>query len=192
MKLQDRLPDSVTVDGRRYRLRLDFRNVLRMNAVMADSGLIPKAREILALRCVMRRAPKNTGPVLAAVRELLFGEPEAAAHHEKIMDVDQDADLIRAAFRQNYGIDLWRDKLHWLEFSALLAGLPEGSRYSDIVGIRARPMPKPTKYNADERKWLGEAKARYAIKKTEEQIRASYDQGVLDVFHALMGMAKGK
>ena len=30
MKLQDRLPDSVTVLGKRYKLDLDFRNVLRM------------------------------------------------------------------------------------------------------------------------------------------------------------------
>ena len=53
MTLYDELPRSVTVDGRRYRLDLDFRNVLRMLAVMERQDLIPGARAYLALKCVM-------------------------------------------------------------------------------------------------------------------------------------------
>ena len=189
MKLYETLPDGVTVNGRRYRLDFDFRNILRMNDELARDDVIPEARDYRAAKCIMRRPPKDPGPLLAAVRELLFGAPHGEAH-EKIMDMAQDADLIRAAFRQNYGIDLWRDRLHWLEFSALLAGLPDGSRYSDVVGIRARKVPSPTKYNAEERKWLMEAKARYALKIDDKQAQANYDRGVLDVFHALLGMAE--
>ena len=188
MKLYEPLPDSVTVNGRRYRLDLDFRNVMRMQEVLARDDLIPQAREFLALRCVLKRPPKNVKPVLDAVRELLF-PPAKERGAERITDFTQDADLIRAAFRQTYGIDLFRDKLHWTEFTCLLSGLPDGSRYADVLGIRARPMPNPTKYNAEERKWLGEAKARYALKLDDHQAQDSYDRGVLDLFHALMGMA---
>jgi hypothetical protein len=191
MKLYERLPDSVTVDGRRYRLDLDFRNVLRMLDELARDDLIPEAREYRALKCVLKHPPRRVGPVLAAVRELLFPPIEGNRHHDRrVTDYEQDADLIRAAFRQNYNIDLYRDRLHWMEFTCLIGALPEGSRYSDIVGIRARPMPKATKYNADERKWLSEAKARYALKIGEKEARDNYDRGVLDVFHALMGMAE--
>ena len=187
MKLYERLPDGVTVSGRRYRLDLDFRNVLRMQEMLARDDIIPQAREYLALKCVMRHPPRNAKPVLDAVRDMLF-PPARERGAERITDFTQDADLIRAAFRQNYGIDLFRDRLHWREFTCLLSGLPEGSRYAEILGIRARPMPNPTKYNAEERRWLGEAKARYALKLDEHQAQYNYDRGVLDLFHALMGM----
>ena len=72
----------------------------------------------------------------------------------------------------------------------MLAGLPEGSRYIDIVGIRAKPLPEPTKYNAKERQWLIEAKQRYAIEKTakeeEEALQASLHATTL----SLLALAK--
>ena len=54
MKLYERLPDSVTADGKKYRLDLDFRNVLRMIEILSRDDLIPAAREYLALKCVMK------------------------------------------------------------------------------------------------------------------------------------------
>ena len=75
MKLYEKLPDSVTVNGRRYRLDLDFRNILRMNEELARDDVIPQAREYRAAKCIMRRPPRDPGPLMAAVREMLFGAP---------------------------------------------------------------------------------------------------------------------
>jgi hypothetical protein len=61
----------------------------------------------------------------------------------------------------------------------------------EVVGIRAKPMPAPTKYNTEERQWLQKAKARYAVKQTEEETARNYDRGVQRVFAGLMGMIKG-
>lgn len=170
MKLQERLPDGVTVDGRKYRLDFDFRNVLSMLETLARDDLMPDARAWLALKCLMKRPPKNPLPVIAAVKALLF--PDSGGKQptqKKLTDFKQDADLIRAAFLQAYRINLWRDSLHWMEFTALLNALPEGSRYSEILGIRARPMPKPTKYNQEERKWLAQAKAACAVQMSDKE-----------------------
>ena len=187
MKLYERLPDRVTVGRRRYKLRLDFRNVLRMIDTMARDDLLPEAREYLALRCITR--PRgNTHALMTAVLELLF--PARGESTEKIMDYAQDADLIRAAFLQCYGINLYRDKLHWFEFSALLASMPEGSRYSEILSIRARPMPAPTKYNADERAWLAKAKAQYAVKLTDKERENQYQMGLRQMAASLLNLAK--
>ena len=190
MKLQDRLPDSVTVLGKRYRLDLDFRNILRMMEVMARDDLIPSARAYLALKCVMKRPPKNPGPVLDAVRGLLFPERKHG-DGKRLTSFEQDADLIRAAFRQAYGIDLYRDKLHWMEFSALLSVLPEGSRYSEVLGIRSRPMPAATKYNQAEREWLAKAKAACALEMSENDRERAYAEGVKSVFAGLLAWAEG-
>lgn len=188
MKLAERLPERIIVGRRRYRVDLDFRNVLRMMDVMEDETLLPSARNWRALRCVMRRPPKDTATSLEAVRRICFADTHKGSG-QKLTSFEQDADLIRAAFRQVYGIDLWRERLHWLEFTALLAALPDGSRYADILGIRARPMPKATKYNAEEREWLARAKASCALRMSDKEQARAYDEAVRNVFAVLSGLA---
>lgn len=191
MKLYDRLPEGIEIGGRRYRLDLDFRNVLRMMEILARDDLIPPARRWLALKCVMRRPPRDTEAALEALRAMLFPARPKDSDGKRLTSFDQDADLIRAAFRQAYGIDLYRDRLHWLEFSALLAALPEGSRYSEVLGIRARPMPAATKYNQAEREWLAKAKAACALEMSDDERERAYAEGVKSVFAGLLAWAKG-
>ena len=188
MKLQEKLPDGVIVNGHFYKMDFDFRNVLRMMDILARDDLMPKAREYLALKCLTRH-PKNVRDVLTAVKGILF-EQRPSRNQQKVTSFEQDAGLIRAAFRQEYGINLYREKLHWLEFSELLQGLPEGNRYSEVVGIRARPMPAATKWNGEERRWLAEAKARVAIHMDEEEQQARYQQDVANIFSGMMAMVK--
>jgi hypothetical protein len=188
MKLQDRLPDGVTVDGRFYRLDFDFRNVLRMMEVMARADLMPEAREYMALKCLTKHPPRNVPKVLEAVRALLFEKPPKA-DAKKVTDFVQDAGLIRAAFRQAYGIDLYRDRLHWIEFSELLNAIPEGNRYSEVIGIRVRPIPSPTKWNSDERAWLMKAKADVALEVSDEEREKNYRQDVAGIAAALLAWA---
>jgi hypothetical protein len=141
----------------------------------------------------MRRPPKKrVADILAAMREILFPETRKNPDAKKITDFAQDADLIRAAFLQSYGINLFRDRLHWMEFSSLLAGLPEGSRYSEILGIRARPMPAPTKWNAEERRWLAKAKAEYAIHLTGKEQVQSLENSLRSVAMSLLALAEQK
>lgn len=190
MKLQEKLPESIKVGRKTYKVNLDFRNVLEMMDILAQDDLTPDAKEYLALKCVMK-PPKDTKGAMMAVKALLFPETKKAADKAKITDFVQDADLIRAAFLQAFHINLFTDNLHWMEFSSLLSCLPEGSRYSEILGIRARPMPKATKYNAEERQWLAKAKAACALELTEKEAENNYNRGVKDVFLGLMEMAKG-
>lgn len=189
MKLQDRLPDGVTVDGKFYKLDFDFRNVFRMIEILDDDLLMPEAKAYNALRCLCKR-PKNAVKVLEEVKHTLFKAPRKKAG-KKVTDFAQDAPLIRAAFRQTYGIDLYRDKLHWIEFTELLGALPEGNRYAEIVGIRARPMPEPTKWNQKEREWLIQAKMDYALEMTEKEQAEQYQHDVANIANVLMTMAGG-
>ena len=184
MRLQDKLPDGVTVDGRFYKLDFDFRNVLRMMEELDRNDVMPEACAYNALKCLTNR-PKNVRKVLEAVKGLLFQEkPKKDA--QKVTDFVQDAGMIRAAFRQAYGIDLYRDRLHWIEFSELLNAIPEGNRYTEVIGIRARPMPAPTKWNAEERRWLMKAKADVAIHLSEKEQAKKYEEDVAKVFTGLM------
>ena len=184
MKLYEKLPDRVKVGKRNIRVNLDFRNVLRMIEILSRDDLFSDAREYLAMKCICKHPVKG---MYAPVRKMLFPDVE---EHEKITDFEQDADLIVSAFRQAYGIDLFREKLHWLEFCCLLGCIPEGNRYADVIGIRTRPIPRETKYNAEERAWLMKAKAEFALDKTAEEQEKAYSKGVQMVSAFLLSLAE--
>lgn len=185
MKLQDKLPNSVIFNGKRIKLDLDFRNVIRMIETLAREDLTPEAREYLAMKCICKRPAIG---MLVAVKKLLFPQVDKE-ETERITDFEQDADLIRAAFMQAYGIDLFTEKVHWFKFSCLLSGLPSGCRYSEILNIRSRPIPTDTKWNADERNWLIKAKSEYAIKLTDKEIANNYNKQVGNIGHFLLTLA---
>ena len=189
MKLQDRLPQGVEVDGKFYKLDFDFRNVFQMIEILDRDDMLPEAKAYKALCCLCKR-PKNAEKVLEAVKALLFKAPRKKGG-QRVTDFIQDAGLIRAAFRQTYGIDLYRDRLHWIEFTELMNALPEGSRYAEVVGIRARPMPEPTQWNKKEREWLMQAKADVALELSEDEIAEEYKRGVANLAALLKSMAKG-
>ena len=190
MRLQDKLPDGVEVDGRFYKLDFNFRNVLRMIDILDDDTLLPEARAYNAIHCLCKR-PRNAEKVLEAVKGLLFKAPRKKGG-QRVTDWVQDAPLIRAAFRQAYGIDLYRDNLHWIEFTELLNAIPEGNRYSEVVGIRARPIPAPTQWNQKEREWLLQAKADCALELSEAEQAEQYKKDVDNIAAVLLAMAGGE
>ena len=187
MKLFEKLPHHIISNGKKIRVNLDFRNVLKMMEIMARDDLMPEAREYLALKCICRHPRKG---MMRDARRLLFSDAPADPH-ERIMDFEQDAELIIAAFRQVYGINLYKDKLHWFEFSCLLSCMPDGSKYSEILGIRARPIPAATKYNQAERDWLIKAKAKYALNFSDKEAEMNYQKGIHEITAGMMEMLRG-
>lgn len=192
IKLFDRLPDGVTVGGKFYRCDFDFRNVLKMLEIMQREDIYTDARDYLCVKCVYpRRIRLKTAPkVYKALCDLLFvkGENDAKEAGKRLISFEQDAGLIRAAFRQVYHIDLFRDRVHWFEFNELMQGLPDGNRFEEVVGIRARPLPAPNKYNQKEREWLMKAKQDCAIHLTEQEQAKKYESDVSKIFAGLMSM----
>ena len=189
IRLYELPPDGVTVNGRFFKCDFDFRNVLKMLDIMQREDIFPDARDFLCVKCFIShfKAHKTASEVYKAICDVLFEKtPETGG--ERLTSFEQDAPLIRAAFRQVYRIDLFRDRLTWFEFKELLHGLPEGNRYEDVVGIRARPLPAPTKYNAKEREWLLQAKQRVALHLTEQEAAKKYDSDVSKIFAGLLGM----
>ena len=189
MKLFERLPDSITVDGKRFKCDFDFRNVLKLLDLMQREDIYPDARDYHCARCVVRhRIPaKTVSKVYGALCDLLFEKPVETGG-KRLTSYEQDAPLIRAAFKQVYGIDLFHDRLTWFEFCDYLRGLPDGNRYEEVIGIRARPLPAPTKYNAKEREWLMKAKQSVAIHLDEQEQAKKYDSDVSRIFAGLMSM----
>ena len=81
------------------------------------------------------------------------------------MDFEADSDYIYASFKQAYGMDLIKErgKLEWKNFCKLLDGLPDKTKFKEVMRIRAMDVPEPTKYNQKERQNIMELKAYYAL-----------------------------
>ena len=61
------------------------------------------------------------------------------APQKRLYNVKHDGAYIFASFMQAYKIDLIAEigKLHWKKFNALLVGLPEGTKFVEVVKIRS-------------------------------------------------------
>lgn len=191
MNLYERSPAAVELDGRVYRLKTGFQGVLRSASVLTDTRLHPDVRLWAALRAVVRgplpRDKKQRERLLLAAHRLFFPPGRGG---RRSLSLEQDADMIRAAFLQAYRIDLWRENISWFQFCELLSCIPSGTRLADVIDIRTRPMPKPTKHNAQERRRLLEAKAAVAIRLTPKEQEASRQRSADGLARALMTMAR--
>ena len=193
MKLHERPCSALRVGRMRYRLRLTFGRVLRAMEAAQDPALTDRDRQMVMLR-LLCRFPR---PVFAFRRTQLLQailaqlEPEETTRSgPPLLSLTQDAPLIRGAFRQAYGIDLTRDTLHWTVFCELFSALPSGTRLADVIAIRARPIPRPTKTNARERMQLMEAKAKVALRLSEEEKARNLQEGARNMARAMLALAK--
>ncbi len=202
--LWERPVSHVTADGRVYRLRTAFRRVLQCYRVLEEDALDDADKIGLCLRLLLRPVSRRRAARLPFAKKLrLFeqifrefvdvGEKKQDGAR-KTFDFDQDAGYIYAAFFQCYGLDLLgRDKgLHWWKFVKLLGGLPEETRFMQIVSIRARPLPKPTKFNAEERQQLLRLKGLFRLEENEDDKRRRLQDGLRKMAVMLEGMARGK
>ena len=201
--LWERPISRVVYEGKPYRLRTAFRRVLQCYQVMGDDALDDGDKIGMCLGLLLYPVSRLRAAWLPAAKkirlfETIFREyvdtDGKKAGGEKALDFDQDAGLIYAAFAQCYGMDLLgRDRsLHWWKFAQLLGGLPEDTRLMQVVSIRTRPMPKPTKYNAEERQNLLRLKGLYRLEEAEEEKHRRLQDGLRKMAVLLEGMARGK
>ena len=184
------LPYKVRVKGRIYTLIPHFDNVLQM--YQAIEGLDTWDKPEVMLSYLVKQDVKPSLELLQAVSQVLF--PPSKGSGEKAFDFVQDSALIYAAFMQAYHIDLIEEqgKLHWWKFQSLLNGLPSNTRFSEIVAIRMKPIPAPTKYNQQEREELMRLKSLYAVKLSAEERQEQLQQSLRNVVNYLQSVAKGK
>lgn len=81
--------------------------------------------------------------------------------------------MIRTAFFR-IGVDLLKEKIHFFQFLELLSDLPSDTALMRTVEIRQKPIPKPTKDNAEQIAALQRAKAKVAIKMSEDERRKRF------------------
>lgn len=182
MTLYGELPYSVDLDGKTYPIRPEWPNVLAAIDAMSDEELTDAMQVETALSLLADGSFPTSARLLKAIFETL--NPDPKPHKEKVMDFRQDWALIYAGFRQAYGIDLFAEQdMHWMQFTALLQGLPNNTMLSRVMEIRA--MKVPTKSSPEYRARIAQLKAEYALK-----ANTPVQSGLMALFKSLESIAE--
>lgn len=183
------LPYFVDYKGKRYELTPAFNNVLSMYQAIEGCTDSESLDIMLYFLLKKHRCPKEYG-LLKQITDILFDQKPSK--RERCFDFIQDSDLIYSAFLQAYGIDLYKEqgKLHWLQFKALLGGLPSATKLSEVIAIRLKPLPKPTKYNQREIAELMRLKQSVKLKISEAERQENLQAGLTKMAVFLTEWAK--
>lgn len=130
MNLAKPLPDAITVNGKEYAIKTDFREWLKLMETNEYKSVF------------VSKVPFPTVELMEALQMFISGEEaQGGTGEDRVIDFSIDADYIYASFRQAYGIDLMSDDLHWFEFLALLKSLPEETIMRRIISYRQYDGP---------------------------------------------------
>ena len=183
MNIYDPYPDSIEHNGRKVRLNLAYDRVLMVLDAQNDPTLLPLDKLELQVSLLLadgEKVPKSSREQADLLRDIftLFPQDDAPVkQNERYIDFHQDAAMIRSAFFR-IGIDLLREKIHFLRFLELLKDLPPDTALMKTIEIRMRPVPKPDGHNAEQIAALMKAKAAVAIHMSEDERRRHFAEAL--------------
>lgn len=192
------LPFAVVYGGKTYRLKPFFDNVLKVFALQKEQALSERDKLELSLDVLVHSkhsqlSEQSKVGLLNAVYDVLMDTPPSEPDgRAPIFDFEQDAGYIYASFLSDYGLDLYgqQGRLHWWAFVQLFRGLSEGAKIVQVMQIRAKPIPAPTKHNAEERAQLARLEAQYALKVSEKERERNFAAGLKRLAGLMRAMAE--
>lgn len=163
LDLSRKLTDKLVIDDEEYALDLSFDNILRLFEMWRDEDVPEFVKPHFGIRILTGETLEDfTVEEMSEVFNEVFeehislstvednhveydlaGNPMKTTasngkQEQAPYDIRFDGDYIYASFLQAYGIDLFdvQGKLHWKKFNALLSGLPEGTKFMEVIKIR--------------------------------------------------------
>ena len=137
-----RLPISLSVNGREWNIRTDFRDVLVIMQALGDPELPEMEKGIVMLTvlfCDFREMPPEDYEE-AMKRAAWFIDcgrsEEEKSHRKKVMDWEQDEAILFAAVNKVAGKEVRSaEYMHWWTFAGYFMEIEDGT-FSTVVGIR--------------------------------------------------------
>lgn len=163
LDISRKLTDKLVIDDEEFPLNLSFDNVLRLFEMWRDEDVPEFVKPHFGIRILTGETLEDfTVEEMSEVFNEVFeehislstvednhveydlaGNPMKTTasngkQEQAPYDIRFDGDYIYASFLQAYGIDLFdvQGELHWKKFNALLSGLPEGTKFMEVIKIR--------------------------------------------------------
>lgn len=159
MIMFNRLPYFVILQGIKYKINVDFRNMISFENIMQDRSVSKYKKIEYALRHFYpaffyvenyNKLLQNPQLYEEACEKLIWfykcgredyhkvsGSSKKVASKRQIFSYEYDDEYIYSAFYQEYGIDLSCEKIHWWKFKALLKSLKSNVEFVKIQGYRS-------------------------------------------------------
>lgn len=166
---RDDLPRTVRADNKDYTIDTDFRAWMKFENIMVDAGIEMDYKLYFMIRGVMNMPDDISEELIQALFSFYrLDKPIRKTSEQGDIGYrfDYDMDLILAAFRQQYGIDLLVTELHWWEFKSLFDGLTDQTKFVQVVGYRTADISKLDK---EQKKRYAKLKKFYALPKEKAQ-----------------------
>ena len=177
--------ECVNFRGGGYRTVPEYRRVVLATALLSDERVSPDRRVLKSLKLLlsgtsffraMMLSKDGRRGLLNEILNLLNFSSEKNESFEprkqRLLSLEQDLELIRAAFLQAYGIDIVCDKLRWRDFISLLGNIPRCTKLFEVMSIRAVPEDC-TGENAQR---IEELKRIYSLKSPQEEFSDSLEK----------------
>ena len=173
--LIDLLPSKVEIEGTEYEINSNFRVSVLFSLLMEDEELTEKEKINQALELYYPIIPQNK---IEAVKKIEWfyscgkentSKPSGKkGNSEKILDYEEDAKYIYAAFLSQYRIDLQDiEYLHWWKFKALLDSLGENNKLLEIMKYRSIDISKIE--DKEQRRFYKDMKKIYSLNKHNKE-----------------------
>lgn len=165
------LENEVKIDGEVYQLNLYFDTVLKIIDLLKNKRVSEVTKLNLCLKMLFGR-DSNLVTLPIEQQNMIFNEvfdtfitkkeekvvqydlqgnelPEYEEDSKRNYSLKHDAEYIYASFLQAYGMDLieQQGKLDWRKFQALLSGLPDDTKFKQVLHVRT--WKKPSKSDTE-------------------------------------------
>lgn len=159
MNMFNRLPYFVILQGQKYKINVDFRNMISFEKKIEDKNVDISKKVQYGLQHFYpyfynienyQKLIKNKELYKEACNKLIWFYKCGRENYHKtikkgkkgkaniqIYSYDFDDEYIWGAFHELHGIDLSIDKVHWWKFKAILNSLPENTQFNKIKSYRA-------------------------------------------------------
>lgn len=188
------LLDPLPREWHGYPVDMDFQTGIQISQCLTDADLSKEERAETAVALIFPgQYPTDAKEIQEALEWYLNGwnhdqvtDKKKESKSTELMDFDIDQWRIYAAFRQQYGINLNRQRLHFWEFMGLLSNLEECA-FTRVISIRDKKIT--SKMSKEEKEAYSNAKKMYAIRREEvesEEEKADREAAI-DEFNKLRG-----
>lgn len=203
LDLSRKLTDKLVIDDKEFPLDLSFDNILRLFEMWRDEDVPEFVKPHFGIRILTGETLEDfTVEEMSEVFNEVFeehislstvednhveydlaGNPMKTTasngkQEQAPYDIRFDGDYIYASFLQAYGIDLFdvQGKLHWKKFNALLSGLPEGTKFMEVIKIRKWKPQKgdSAEYKEEMRRLQKDYALPYEIIEEEEEYEEEF------------------
>ena len=139
MKLAEKFPHSVRINGEVHELNTDFRVGIKIMQAFEDPRLAKLEKQVIMCDLLFQNKPDDfIAATKAAVKFLDCGKARRENGEGRVYSFSKDAEYIYSAFLQTYGVDLQTAELHWWKFCAMFSDLGQDTTFQQIVGLRSR------------------------------------------------------